>query len=156
MFSLATFAFASVFLATAHAQCTRTYTVVTGDTCDLISEKEGVSSFQLTSVNSATINSECSNLFVGEVLCLATQEEDCTDVAVVQSGESCLEIADNSGISVTWLIENNPNVNTDCTNLRPGEVLCVARTSIFIRSGVVPSGAVPSGPVVSSRMFLLK
>ncbi|KAF9001003.1 hypothetical protein BDQ17DRAFT_1244936, partial [Cyathus striatus] len=106
------------------AQCIRTYTVVLGNTCDLISEKEGVSSFQLTSVNSATINSKCSNLFIGEVLCLATQEEDCTDVFVVQSGNFCEEIADNSGISVTLLIENNPNVNEDCTNLRPGEV-CV-------------------------------
>ncbi|KAF9002304.1 hypothetical protein BDQ17DRAFT_1425963 [Cyathus striatus] len=126
MFSLAAFALTSVLLATAQAQCIRFYDVVTGDTCDLISEKEGVSSFQLASVNSGTINSECSNLFVGEVLCLATPEENCPDVFVVRSGDSCDVIADDSGISVGLLLENNPNVNAECTNLRPGEVLCVS------------------------------
>ncbi|KAF9002289.1 hypothetical protein BDQ17DRAFT_1542372 [Cyathus striatus] len=122
MFSLAAFALTSVFLATAQHQCLETYTVVAGDTCDLISQKEHVSSYQLTSINYATINSDCSNLFVGEVLCLATQEENCPDVSVVHSGDSCNNIAYNSGISVTLLIENNPNVNADCTNLHPGEL----------------------------------
>ena len=47
--------------------CARNYTVVAGDTCDGISAKENVSSFQLASVNNATINADCTNLCPGEV-----------------------------------------------------------------------------------------
>ena len=47
--------------------CARNYTVVAGDTCDGICAKENVSSFQLASVNNATINAGCTNLVPGEV-----------------------------------------------------------------------------------------
>ncbi|KAF9002288.1 hypothetical protein BDQ17DRAFT_1280576 [Cyathus striatus] len=132
MFSLVAFATTAVLLATSQAQtlpatCTRNYTVVAHDFCDLISAKEGVSSFQLASVNAGIINADCSNLFVGEVLCLGLEGQDCTQVSVVQpTGDSCFSIATDAGISVDTLIANNPNVNADCTNIHPGEVLCVA------------------------------
>ena len=49
-------------------QCDRTYIVVDGDTCDGISIKQNVSTFQLANANAGIINADCSNLFGGEVL----------------------------------------------------------------------------------------
>jgi len=105
-------------------QCARHYTVVEGDTCDSISHKESVSTFQLATVN-PVINAACSNLMPGQSLCLGTQGEDCTDVVVVQSGDTCDSIAECAGVNATILLHNNPNINTQCTNIYVGEVLCV-------------------------------
>ena len=56
-----------------HAQqqnCARNYTVVSGDTCDGISAKTSVSTYQLATVNADKIDAACDNLFVGEVMTL--------------------------------------------------------------------------------------
>ncbi|KAI0089985.1 hypothetical protein BDY19DRAFT_984870 [Irpex rosettiformis] len=108
------------------ANCARTYTVVSGDFCDGISAKESVSTFQLALVNKAVIDAACDNLFVDEVICLGITGQDCDTVHVVQSGESCSGIAQTSGISFSTLLANNRNVNNDCSNIYPGEVLCTA------------------------------
>ncbi|KAF8995663.1 hypothetical protein BDQ17DRAFT_1365399 [Cyathus striatus] len=108
------------------ANCDRQYTVRLGDTCDGISAAQNVSTYQLATVNAGTINSDCSNLSVGEPLCLGITGQDCTQVSVVQSGDSCTAIASAAGISVATLLSNNPNIASDCTNIYPGEVLCVA------------------------------
>ncbi|KAF8995646.1 hypothetical protein BDQ17DRAFT_1412103 [Cyathus striatus] len=108
------------------ANCDREYTVQLGDFCDGISAAQNVSTYQLATVNAGVINSDCSNLFEGELLCLGIQGHDCTRVSVVQSGDSCPAIASAAGISVATLLSNNPNVASDCTNIYPGEVLCVA------------------------------
>ncbi|KAF7359868.1 Glycoside hydrolase family 18 protein [Mycena venus] len=49
--------------------CTQTYTVVSGDTCAAIESKTGVSDAQLHSLNPA-INSGCTNLQIGQTLCV--------------------------------------------------------------------------------------
>ncbi|KAF9002303.1 hypothetical protein BDQ17DRAFT_1357251 [Cyathus striatus] len=119
------------------ATCTRNYTVVAHNFCDLISAKEGVSSFQLASVNAGIINADCTNLFVGEVKftlptfvnrpVLGSRMTRLHQVLVVQpTGDSYFSIATDTGISVDTLVANNPNVNADCTNIHPGEVLCVS------------------------------
>ena len=55
-------------------------------------------------------------------LCLGLVGEDCTTVVTVQSGDSCSSIATAAGIPVSTLLANNPNVNTNCANIYPGEV----------------------------------
>ncbi|KAJ7459276.1 hypothetical protein FB451DRAFT_1372017 [Mycena latifolia] len=50
--------------------CAQTYTVVSGDICSAIEAKTGVSDAQLHALNPA-INSGCTNLQVGQVLCVA-------------------------------------------------------------------------------------
>ncbi|KAF8986612.1 hypothetical protein BDQ17DRAFT_1436164 [Cyathus striatus] len=134
MFRVAAFILTAVLAVVVNGQispsCTRTYTVQPHDFCDLISAKENVSTYQLATVNSGIINADCTNIFAGEVLCLGLQGQDCTQVSVVQpTGDSCTSIASAAGIDITTLLDNNPNVNTDCTNIFPGEVLCVAPTS---------------------------
>jgi len=120
----------SALLAVASAQvradCTRYGTVVSGDTCTTVSLRYGVPICQLIDANKGVIDPLCDNLYPGEVLCLGLQGKDCTTTVVVQSGNTCNSIAATAGIPVTTLFANNPNINSGCTNLYPGEVLCTA------------------------------
>uniref|UniRef100_A0A8H8CDS6 LysM domain-containing protein n=1 Tax=Psilocybe cubensis TaxID=181762 RepID=A0A8H8CDS6_PSICU len=102
--------------------CARTYTVQLGDFCDKISAQQNVSTFQLASVNNGIIDAGCDNLVVGEVLCLGLIGHDCTDVHVVVEGDTCESIALESGSSISAILSNNPNVNSECTNIGIGEV----------------------------------
>ncbi|CDO76046.1 hypothetical protein BN946_scf184959.g4 [Trametes cinnabarina] len=79
-------------------------------------------SYQLATVNADKIDAACDNLAVGELLCLGIVGQDCDIVDVVQSGDSCAAIADDAGTTLDILLANNPNVNSDCTNIYPGEV----------------------------------
>ncbi|KAF8972063.1 hypothetical protein BDZ97DRAFT_1783035 [Flammula alnicola] len=106
--------------------CARNYTVQPGDFCDKISAEQNVSTFQLASVNSKIIDPACDNLAVGEVLCLGLVGEDCSTVHVVASGDACDAIAAQANITTADLLTDNPNVSVGCTNIYPGEVLCVA------------------------------
>lgn len=116
-------------LATVKAQtggsCTRFYEVKSGDFCDKIAAEQGVSSFQVAAANVGTINAACSNLFVGQIICLARTSLNCSPVVVVESGNTCTSIATQAGITFADVLNNNPNVNPNCSNIFPGLVLCV-------------------------------
>ncbi|TFK47429.1 hypothetical protein OE88DRAFT_1738720 [Heliocybe sulcata] len=124
----ATVAFATMSALAQNVTCSRFYTVASGDTCDAISAKEGVSTYQLAFVNQGTIDATCQNLYVGESLCLGIVGQDCGSVHVFYSGDSCTEVEDSTGVSLSTLLANNPNINAGCTNVYPGEVICTANT----------------------------
>jgi LysM repeat protein len=105
--------------------CTRQYKVVDGDTCDRISAAQNVSTFQLAAVN-PEIDAGCSNLAIDQVLCLGTEGEDCTTTYVVKPLDTCDGISQFAGINNTILYANNPNIDSECTNIYIGEVLCTA------------------------------
>jgi hypothetical protein len=119
------------------ADCTRNYTVVEGDICDWISKSQNVSTYQLAAVNVDIIDSTCSNLTPGENLCLGTTGEDCTDTYVIKEADSCATILTQFNLNSTILAQNNPNIDSDCDNIYPGEVLCVATTVV---APPIPSG----------------
>ncbi|KAG0696758.1 hypothetical protein DFH29DRAFT_949652 [Suillus ampliporus] len=108
------------------AGCDRNITVQPGDTCNEISAAYNVSTYQLAEVNTGIIDPACDDLYVGEVLCLGITGQDCNVTHVMQTGDTCYSIAAAAGISINTLLTNNPNLNTICTNLYPGEVLCTA------------------------------
>ncbi|KAG7441628.1 uncharacterized protein BT62DRAFT_1011428 [Guyanagaster necrorhizus] len=112
------------------ANCARNYTVQLGDTCDAISAAQNVSTYQLAEVNT-NINVGCTNLVLGEVLCLGIIGQDCTDTYVVVSGDNCVAIAAAENTTYDVLLANNPNVDSTCTNIYPGEVLCVAPEDVY-------------------------
>jgi LysM repeat protein len=114
----------------ADTNCTRTYTVVEGDICDGISRAHNVSTYQLAAVNSETIDAVCGNLQPGSTICLGTPGEDCTQVHVVENNDSCGSIGATYGLNSTILMLNNPQIESDCSNIYTGEVLCVAQTVI--------------------------
>ncbi|EGN92962.1 hypothetical protein SERLA73DRAFT_98526 [Serpula lacrymans var. lacrymans S7.3] len=124
MFSL--FALAGVSIASLPPNCDRNYTIHLGDSCDIISAQQNVSTYQLSAVNAGVINTDCSNLAEGEVICLGLTGQDCNTTFVMQSGDTCSTIAAGAGIPISTLLTNNPNVNPICNDLYPGEVLCTA------------------------------
>ncbi|KAM5538375.1 hypothetical protein V8D89_007977 [Ganoderma adspersum] len=126
----------------AASDCARNYTVVAGDTCDGICAKENVSSFQLASVNNATIDADCDNLFVGEALCLGIVGQDCQVTQVVAAGDTCQSIADAARTTVDILLANNPNVDSVCSNILPGEVLCTADDIVVTNASSSTAGNV--------------
>lgn len=65
-----------------------------------------------------------------QVICLALEGHDCSPVHVVASGDTCQAIATAAGTSFATLIANNVNVDANCTNIYPDEVLCVAAAVI--------------------------
>ncbi|KAJ7101684.1 hypothetical protein C8R44DRAFT_532853, partial [Mycena epipterygia] len=109
--------------------CAQPYTVVAGDTCAAIESKTGVSDAQLHSLNPA-INSGCTNLQVGETLCVSGGStgtgDTCSQTYTVASGDTCAAIESKTGVSDAQLHAQNPTINSDCTNLQVGETLCVS------------------------------
>ncbi|KAH0578853.1 hypothetical protein H2248_003045 [Termitomyces sp. 'cryptogamus'] len=109
--------------------CIRSYTVVSGDTCDAISAAQNTSTFQLAH-NNPIVGTDCSGLQPGQVLCLGFEGQDCSTVQVVVAGDTCSKIATSANVPLATLLANNPNVNAACTNIYVGEVLCTASTVI--------------------------
>jgi LysM domain len=68
------------------------------------------------------INAECTDLEVGQVLCIGTQGHDCQTTHVVGAGDSCDAIDSAAGVNMTLLIANNPQINEQCSNIYIGEV----------------------------------
>ncbi|KAF8603580.1 hypothetical protein BDV93DRAFT_493112 [Ceratobasidium sp. AG-I] len=140
-------ALASVAFAT---ECARTYTVQAGDWCDTISQAHNSSTYQLSTVNADKINDSCTNLEVGQVLCLGTKGEDCNVTHTVVAGDSCDKIMMGAAINDTILYANNPQIDEYCSNIYIGEVLCVANAiaspSEVAGRHVGSAGGVPAGP----------
>ncbi|PPR06460.1 hypothetical protein CVT24_002621 [Panaeolus cyanescens] len=108
----------------AAAVCLRTVTVQSGDTCDALAISQGVSSYQINYLN----NNGCSNLQIGQVLCLADTTYNCQPVYTVQPGDYCWGISEAHGISFDRLISNNPQLNPSSCPIYPGMTLCVSPT----------------------------
>ncbi|KAJ7199040.1 RlpA-like double-psi beta-barrel-protein domain-containing protein-containing protein [Mycena pura] len=110
----------------ARQSCTQTYTVVSGDTCSVIESKTGISDSQLHAQN-PSINSACTNLQIGEVLCLGGgSSSGCSQTYTVVSGDTCAVIESKTGVSDSSLHSQNPSINSACTNLQIGQVLCIS------------------------------
>ncbi|KAK4687422.1 putative 2-oxoglutarate dehydrogenase E1 component DHKTD1, partial [Tremellales sp. Uapishka_1] len=64
---------ATVCLGVQGEDCTKVYTIVANDTCEWIEQMYGISNGTLYA-NNPQINAACDNIYVGEVLCVDTQE----------------------------------------------------------------------------------
>ena len=140
--------FVSQFSVAFAASCSRKYTVKVGDFCDKISQEQHVStcvlgplydgffthcfdfsfflgcaiaSYQLAVNNPSLVDRGCTNLQVGESLCLGTTNEDCSTTHTVQTGDTCDKIATANGLNMTILHMNNPQLDQAC-DIYEGEV----------------------------------
>jgi LysM repeat protein len=52
--------------------CTTTHVVASGETCDAITQAAGINKAMLYG-NNPQINADCTNIYIGEVLCIAGQ-----------------------------------------------------------------------------------
>ncbi|KAJ7724568.1 hypothetical protein DFH07DRAFT_758973, partial [Mycena maculata] len=99
--------------------CAQTYTVVSGDTCAAIESRTGISDAQLHSLN-PSINSGCTNLQIGEVLCVSGGSGGgCGQTYTVVSGDTCAAIESKTGVSDSQLHSLNPSINSGCTSTFP-------------------------------------
>ncbi|KAL1669794.1 hypothetical protein GGF50DRAFT_43540 [Schizophyllum commune] len=126
--------------------CVRWATVEDGQTCDALSAKHGVSTYQLAIINAGVINEDCTNLISGQSYCIGYDAEDCSDVWVVEAQQTCSEITGATGLNQTLLQENNPQIADDCSNLYVGEVLCVADHAVHppANGDWIPAQTVPA------------
>jgi LysM repeat protein len=113
--------------------CAKKATVVGGDTCDSIAQKNGISTDTLRSLN-GVINANCNNLGIGQELCVAggggaavqSGGGACKKTVTVVAGDQCKTIAAANKIDTAKLQSLNKAVNAGCTNLSIGQKLCVA------------------------------
>ncbi|KAF7378498.1 hypothetical protein MSAN_00277200 [Mycena sanguinolenta] len=110
--------------------CAQTYTVKSGDTCSAIEAATGVSDAELHALNPA-INSGCTNLSIGQTLCIqagtgGSSSSGCTQTYTVKSGDTCSAIETATGVSDAELHALNPAINSGCTNLSVGQTLCLS------------------------------
>ncbi|KAF7342671.1 hypothetical protein MSAN_02024900 [Mycena sanguinolenta] len=138
--------------------CSPTYTVKPGDTCSAIATAKGLTLAELYSYN-PSINSGCTNLAIGEVLCLGPgvgSGGTCTQTYTVKSGDTCSAIAAHFGLTVSQLLALNPSISSGCTNLAIGQVLCVASaiSSSYTYTGIAtyytPNGGTGACPPYNS------
>ncbi|TFK47267.1 hypothetical protein OE88DRAFT_787581 [Heliocybe sulcata] len=121
----------------AAADCARSYTIQAGDICDSISQKNNVSTYQLAVVNYGKIDQTCSNLNPGDSLCLGYPGEDCTTTYTVQKDDDCSAVMSARGLNTTIFSANNPQIDSSCSNMYIGQVLCMAET---VQVPPAPSG----------------
>ena len=77
--------------------------------------------------------------------------QDCTTTHTVVSGDLCTSIASAAGIDASTLLANNPNVNSDCSNIYPDEVR-VCDGGVCIRADLF-LGIAPQVLCTSSELF---
>ncbi|KZZ91305.1 carbohydrate-binding module family 50 protein [Ascosphaera apis ARSEF 7405] len=117
-------------------KCEKTATVNPGDSCWAIASANGISLEDLISLN-PEVNSGCTNLVVGQKLCLAkgnsapskppTGDGKCKKTYTIKGGDSCWSIANANGISLEQLTSWNSGIDSGCTNLYAGDSICVSK-----------------------------
>ncbi|KAG9311290.1 hypothetical protein JVU11DRAFT_8378 [Chiua virens] len=138
---------AQLVVADGEPACTRQAQPYVGDSCDVFSDRNNVSTYQFAVVNMGIVDDACDNLDPSQQYCLGRQDEDCAQTHLVQLGDDCDTVASTYGTNTTILYANNPQLNSDCTNLYVGEVVCVASTVLcppLPASGTVPASAIPA------------
>lgn len=121
--------------------CNKFYKVVSDDSCYDIANDHGVSLFNFYAWNPA-VNTDCSGLQANEYVCVGVKStttgvttpypvqtgmvSTCDQFYKVVSGDSCVDITSEYGISTSSFYAWNPAVKTDCTGLQADEYVCVA------------------------------
>ncbi|KAK7042981.1 hypothetical protein VNI00_008718 [Paramarasmius palmivorus] len=123
--------------------CTKLSTIQPGDSCDAIAQRNSISIYNLQLINPPNT---CSGLIAGQSICVDSPLVNCSAVYTVDGTEGgCWNIAEANNIPLSTLLELNPNVNSECTNIYPGEVLCIS-----------PRGSTPPPPTDQcSRTYTL-
>ncbi|KAL1961764.1 hypothetical protein VTN77DRAFT_1090 [Rasamsonia byssochlamydoides] len=126
----------------------QTYTVQPNDTCWSIAGNYSTSFISLISYN-PTINSQCSNLATGEIICLSPPSGNYTPTTIPGVTPTQTSVYATSAVSAPGLVAQgtttdcgvgircsyditfaqlqawNPSINLGCTNLQIGEAYCV-------------------------------
>ncbi|KAH9029707.1 hypothetical protein EDB85DRAFT_2147185 [Lactarius pseudohatsudake] len=115
---------------TQQPQCTQTYTVPQAEPCDTLVAKLGLSQADILSLNSGI---SCDGpIPAGKVLCIQQPKQEsllaqtpapaCKTQAAA-TDTTCDALATKFGLTPQKFVEYNDNVNSDCTNLVPGQAV---------------------------------
>ncbi|KAF3770504.1 hypothetical protein M406DRAFT_354483 [Cryphonectria parasitica EP155] len=122
--------------------CESFYLVQTNDTCDSVAARFDIDFADVYDWN-PSVGALCPDMILGDWVCVGTigfapsptpspidadTVVGCYTFYLVESGDDCSKIADETDITLEQFYEWNPNVNTataDCPNLYPGEWVCV-------------------------------
>lgn len=115
-----------------------TYSVVGGDDCGSIAISQDVSTGTLITLNN--ILPDCTNLQIGQLLCLP---EQCATYSV-QAGDTCFGVAAAKGITFTQLLSWNPALNPTCTNLITGSNICISVPGGVVYNATAIAGVTPT------------
>jgi hypothetical protein len=120
--------------------CETQYTIQESDTCMSISWAKQVSTFSLLYSNKLAMF--CSDFpAAGTEICIPQQ----CNTYMVLPVDTCRSVAESNGLTVAELIELNPNLNSQCGNLRSftGHMICLSPP------GVVSTSARPQPTTTS-------
>ena len=131
------------------SNCDGFHKVASGDRCDLIENTYGISNSQFMQWNSF-VNDACSNLWLDYYVCVHVTEAtatvpsgssptatnspspqmpgivgNCKEYYMVVAGDTCFEIEQEYGISLSQLTSWNGELNEGCTNLWVDYYICV-------------------------------
>ena len=83
----------------------------------------------------AALDAGCSNLILGQYVCVGVPPRpsnalpnsilNCDGWYTVKSGDRCIDIAPQFNITLDQLYSYNPDIDSVCSNLFPGNGLCV-------------------------------
>ncbi|KAF9873538.1 hypothetical protein CkaCkLH20_08997 [Colletotrichum karsti] len=148
----------------AASNCNKWYKITSGDTCDVVATKNGITVTQLRSWNTQ-INTSCSNLWADYYVCtgvpgaaptttttttappapsnspaLPGAVSNCNKWYKIASGDTCDVLAGKNAITVAQLYRWNTQINSSCNNLLLGYYACVG----------IPGAAAPMPGIVSN------
>jgi LysM repeat protein len=118
-----------------------TYTAVSGDTMQAISQNNGVATGTLIAINN--LLPDGSDLQAGQVLCLPYV----CQLYTIVSNDTCDSIANTVNIPFPAFLGYNPTINPYCTNLITGNSVCVTPPGGVYNATTI-SGAIPTQTAV--------
>ncbi|PWN40463.1 hypothetical protein IE81DRAFT_305111 [Ceraceosorus guamensis] len=107
--------------------CTLYTTVQAGESCNDICNRAHVTLYDLQQLNSG--NQLCASLQSGQALCVDGAKRSCSKPYTIQSGDSCYAISQTHNLTLAEFYDINPNIDENCSNIQPDEVVCVAKRS---------------------------
>ncbi|KAK3947973.1 hypothetical protein QBC32DRAFT_382526, partial [Pseudoneurospora amorphoporcata] len=154
------------------ANCDKFYKVASGDSCDTIASKNGITSTQFKTWNTE-INAECTNLWLDYYVCVhvpgvavpttSTKTTSTTAASAptnspampglaancdrfykVASGDSCDTIASKNSITTIQFKSWNTEINAGCTNLWLDYYVCVYMPGAVTQKPTTTTTAAPA------------
>ncbi|KAF2134778.1 carbohydrate-binding module family 50 protein [Dothidotthia symphoricarpi CBS 119687] len=122
----------------------KTYNVKAGENCEIIAERNNVSTGTLISINQ--LLPDCSDLQGGQILCLPSTCQS----YVVQSGDTCISIAEKRNLQLHQIIAWNPSLNNYCTNLLSGRNLCISPPGGTTKLTTIPGATVTNTAIYAT------
>ncbi|GJJ07059.1 hypothetical protein Clacol_001258 [Clathrus columnatus] len=147
--------------------CAEFHTVVSGETCDIIQGNFDISNAAFLALN-PEVNGGCTDLIAGLAYCVqatpapppppspppstippnvanGTIIDGCTNFFTISEGTHCSDIESLFNISDSLFHLLNPEVDSFCSNLVPGEAYCVAGSAPTTVPSNVATGTITTG-----------